>query len=121
MSFFFLLRRRVTYGILAALLTAFCNAALTQTSTQVAVDIGALKKVPFEELFDIEITTLARRPEGLVDAASAIQVITSEDIRRSGASSLREALRLASNLHVAKINFYNWAISARGFPTNSLS
>jgi iron complex outermembrane receptor protein len=85
--------------------------AIAQTSG----DIGALKKLPFEELFHIEITTVSRRTERLVDAASAIQVITPEEIRRSGATSLPEALRLASNLQVAQVNSSTWAISARGF------
>ena len=78
-------------------------------------DVGELKKLPFEELFNIEITTVSRRPERLVDAASAIQMITAEDIRRSGATSLPEALRLATNLQVAQINSSQWAITARGF------
>ena len=49
---------------------------------------------------------------GLVDT---VQVITGEDIHRSGATSLPEALRLASNLEVAQVNSHDWAISARGF------
>src|SRR5207248_5911145 len=47
--------------------------------------------------------------------ASAIQVITAEDIMRSGATSLPEALRLATNLEVAQIDSRQWAITARGF------
>jgi len=86
-----------------------------QTPNGVSSEIGALKKLAFEELFNLEITTVSKRPGRLVDAASAIQVITSEEIRRSGASSLPEALRLASNLQVAQIDSNRWAISARGF------
>jgi iron complex outermembrane receptor protein len=97
------------------LLLTSANRAMAQTAEPTSGDIGALKKLAFEELFNIEITTVSRRPERLVDAASAIQIITSEEIRRSGASSLPEALRLATNLQVAQINSYNWAISARGF------
>jgi iron complex outermembrane receptor protein len=77
--------------------------------------LDALKKLQFEELFNIEVTTVSRRPERLVDAASAIQVITAEEIRRSGVTSLPEALRLAPNLQVAQVNSSTWAISARGF------
>src|SRR6185436_3308608 len=58
---------------------------------------------------------VSRRPEKLSDVASAIQVITQEDIRRSGATSLPEALRLASNLEVAQVDSREWAVSARGF------
>ncbi|HEU5464095.1 MAG TPA: TonB-dependent receptor [Candidatus Binatia bacterium] len=91
------------------------STAAGRAATQTSSDIGALKKLSFEELFNIEITTVSRRPERLVDAASAIQVITAEEIRRSGALNLPDALRLATNLQVAQINAYNWAISARGF------
>jgi len=76
---------------------------------------SALKKLSVEELMDIEVTSVSKRPEKLSETASAIQVITQEDIRRSGASSLPEALRLASNLEVAQIDSSQWAISARGF------
>src|SRR5882724_4910079 len=63
-----------------------------------------LKKLSLEELLDVEVTSVSRRPEKLLQAASAIQVITAEDIRRSGATSLPEALRLATNLQVARID-----------------
>src|SRR5207245_2104687 len=68
-----------------------------------------------EELMDVEVSSVSRRPEKLSETASAIQVITAEDIRRSGVTSLPEALRLASNLEVAQVDSRQWAISARGF------
>jgi iron complex outermembrane receptor protein len=68
---------------------------------------------------DIEVTSVSRRPERLSDAASAVQVIRQEDIRRSGATSIPEALRLASNLHVAQVDAREWAISARGFNSST--
>src|SRR6266496_1413683 len=74
-----------------------------------------LKKLSLEELLNIEVTSVSRRPEKLSETASAIQVITQEDIRRSGATSLPEALRLASNLQVAQVDSRQWTISARGF------
>jgi iron complex outermembrane receptor protein len=102
------------WGALTMLL-ALSSGVAAQTIAHVAGDIDKLKKVPFEELLNLEITTVSRQPERLVDAASAVQVITAEEIRRSGASSLPEALRLASNLQVAQVNSSSWAISARGF------
>ena len=77
-----------------------------------------LKKMSLEELMDIEVSLVSRQPEKLTEAASAIQVITHDDIRRSGATTLAEALRLASNLQVAQINSKDWAISARGLNNN---
>ena len=78
---------------------------------------GDLKQLSVEELMDIEVTSVGRHPEKLRQAPSAIQVITQEDIRRSGATSIPEALRLADNLEVAQKNSHDWAISARGFNT----
>ena len=80
--------------------------------------LADLKKLSLEQLMDIEVTSVSRHPERLLDAPSAIQVITGEDIRRSGASSLPEALRLADNLDVAQKNAHDWGITARGFNTD---
>src|SRR5690606_22529132 len=68
-----------------------------------------------EELMNIEVTSVSKRSEKLSEVASAIQIITNEEIRRSGATNLPEALKLASNLQVAQANSSQWAISARGF------
>jgi iron complex outermembrane recepter protein len=68
-----------------------------------------------EELMDIEITTAAKTEEKLFEAAAAAYVLTAEDIRRSGATSIMDALRVVPGLHVARINANKWAISARGF------
>src|SRR6195256_6354289 len=83
----------------------------------------ALKKLSIEQLMNLQVTSVSKRPERLAQTASAIQVITAEDIRRSGATSLAEALHLASNLQVAQVDSRQWAISARGFngtPANKL-
>jgi iron complex outermembrane recepter protein len=77
--------------------------------------LTALKKLSIEQLMNFEVTSVSKRPERLAQTASAIQLITGEDIRRSGASSLPEALRLAANLQVAQVDSRQWAISARGF------
>jgi iron complex outermembrane receptor protein len=76
---------------------------------------GALKRLSLEQLMDVEVTSVSRRPEKLSTTASAIQIITGEDIRRSGASSIPEALRLAPNLQVAQVSSSQWAVTARGF------
>jgi iron complex outermembrane receptor protein len=74
-----------------------------------------LKRLSVEELMQINVTSVSKQPEKLADAASAIQVITNDQIRRSGATSIPEALRLAPNLEVAQFGAHQWAISARGF------
>ncbi len=78
-----------------------------------------LKKLPIEQLAELEIVSVSRRPERLSLAPSAIDVITSEEIRRSGVTNLPDALRLAAGLHVAQIDGHTWAVSARGFNTSA--
>lgn len=74
-----------------------------------------LADLSLEQLAAIEITSVSRRPERLQDAPAAIFVIDADMVRRSGATSLAEALRLAPNLQVARIDASQYAISARGF------
>ena len=74
-----------------------------------------LKRLSVEQLMQINVTSVSRQPEKLSEAASAIQVITNDEIRRSGATSIPEALRLAPNLEVAQVGAHQWAITARGF------
>jgi len=89
---------------------ACANSSLTAPSTT-----QYLSGLSIEELSNIKITSVSRHAENLSDAAASIYVITGEDIRRSGALSLPEALRLAPNLEVARVNTGQYAISARGF------
>ena len=78
----------------------------------------AYKKLTLEELMNLDVTSVAKAPQPYAEAPAAIQVVTGEDIQRSGASSIPEALRLADNLEVAQVNAHDWAISARGFNAN---
>ena len=75
----------------------------------------ALKKLSVDQLMEIEVTSVSKSPEKLSEVASAIQVVTADDIRQSGATSIPEALRLATNLEVAQIDSRQWAITSRGF------
>jgi len=65
--------------------------------------------------FDTSFFSLAKKNEDAFDAPSAVYVLSANDIRRSGATSIPEALKLVPGLQVAKINGNQWAISARGF------
>ncbi|WP_374515388.1 TonB-dependent receptor plug domain-containing protein [Brevundimonas sp.] len=74
-----------------------------------------LTGLTLEQLAAIEITSVSRRPEQLSGAAAAVYVITRDDIRRSGAASLPEVLRLAPNLQVQRVGSVDYAVTARGF------
>ena len=79
-----------------------------------------LKKLSLEELVDLQVTSASRRPEKLFETASAVDVITGEDIERAGVTNIPDALRLGTEMDVAQIDGHTWAISARGF-NNSIS
>ena len=74
-------------------------------------------EMSIEELSTLMVTSVSRNPESISDAPASIFVITREDIRHAGATSLAEALRLAPNLTVARIDTGSYAITARGFNT----
>ena len=108
-----------SFAVLAAFgLMVFLGLGGYAAADNSAPTIGELKQLNVEDLMNVEVTSVARHPEKLLQAASAIQVITQDDIRRSGATSIPEALRLADNLQVAQKNSHDWAISARGFNTD---
>lgn len=67
-----------------------------------------------EEILNLEITSVSKKPQTVSQAAAAVFVITAEDIRRMGATSIPEALRMAPGLQVAQISGNAWAISSRG-------
>lgn len=67
------------------------------------------------QLMSITVTSVAKKKQSLLDAAAAVFVITQEDIRRSGATTLPDALAMAPGVHVAKINSGKWSVSTRGF------
>lgn len=74
-----------------------------------------LSKLSIDQLTDLEVTSPSKKTENIADVASAIYVLTEEDIRRSGATSIPEVLRLVPGLDVARIDNSQYAISARGF------
>jgi iron complex outermembrane recepter protein len=78
-----------------------------------------LKKLPIEQLLDVEITSASRRPESLFETSSAVDVITGEDIERAGVTNLPDALRLGAEMEVAQMNGHSWAISVRGFDVSA--
>jgi iron complex outermembrane receptor protein len=88
--------------------------ALAARAEEVERKPDNLEDLSIEELANIPVMSVSKRPERLQDAAAAVFVITADDIRRSGAATLPEVLRLAPNLHVARINGYSYSISARG-------
>ncbi len=74
-----------------------------------------LMSLSVEELLNMEVISVAKKAKSLNNSPAAIYVITQDDIRRVGATSVPEALRLAPGLDVARIDANKWAVTARGF------
>jgi iron complex outermembrane receptor protein len=96
--------------LLAVNLLTPAQAQTVNTSTP-----NDVQQLSIEDLANVEITSVSRRPESLATAPAAVFVISGEDIRRSGAINIPEALRQAPNLEVARVNGFSYTISARGF------
>ena len=74
-----------------------------------------LTTLSLEDLMNVEVTSASKKEQKLSRVAAAVFVITHEDIRRSGATGIEDALRMVPGLDVTQINGSTWAIGARGF------
>jgi len=71
--------------------------------------------LPFEELLSLEVTSVSKKKQQAKDVAAAVFIITQEDIRRTGVTSIPEALRMAPGIQVSRMDSNKWAITSRGF------
>ena len=113
-----LTRRYARFLRLLALLIAIFGIASADDpdpDPQVNTNPGTLKTLSLEQLSQIEVTTPSKEPVKAFQSAAAIYVITGDEIRRSGATSIPEALRLAPGVEVARIDGNKWSIGIRGF------
>ena len=113
----------VAWAAIAAI-ASVAGAARAQTPalTPAAYDqpsISELGSLSIEQLANLPVTSVAKRPEPLSQAPAAIYVITHEDIERSSANTIPEMLRLAPNLQVYQTSASNYVITARGFSGNN--
>jgi iron complex outermembrane receptor protein len=98
--------------VLATFLSALLAGNAIAQDQKTVPDVTAMS---MEDLMNMQVTSVSKRTQKVADAAAAIFVITQEDIRRVGATSIPEALRLAPGLEVARIDENKWAIGSRGF------
>jgi iron complex outermembrane receptor protein len=101
-----------------AVLIAFAGPVRTTWAqdTQIGqVPPADLKQLSLEQLGDVEVTTVSKDPQSVWKTPAAVFVITQEDIRRSGAKSIPEALRLAPGVEVAQTDGNQWSVAIRGF------
>jgi iron complex outermembrane recepter protein len=112
-----IIRRIATANTFAILLSLTVAGQKTQAQT-IASDQEPgknLKQLSLEQLGNVEVTTVSKDPQQVQKTPAAIFVITQEDIRRSGVTSIPQALRLAPGVEVAQIDGNHWSVSIRGF------
>ena len=96
--------------LLAVVLAGACRASDPPTESPADLTESSL-----ESLMDLEVSSPGRKEQKLSQTAGAVYVITQEDIRRSGLSSIPELLRMVPGLQVARIDANSWSVTARGF------
>src|SRR5262249_2167348 len=106
-------RRHHSLRTLCLVATALC-AAGASGAARAADQVDPFSRAA-EQLSDAAVMSASRSDEKLRSAPAAAYVLTAEDIRRSGATSVAEALRLVPGVQVARVNSSGWAISVRGF------
>lgn len=114
--------RRVSRGVVMTLVSAFvCGSAGAFECAGPEPDAadlggqGALTEMSLEQLMDVTITSLYRKPQSVAETPAPVFVITREDIRRSGVTTIPDALRMAPGIQVARVNSHAWAVTSRGF------
>src|SRR5207302_10216562 len=111
--------RQSLASLRAAATSLLLLAASVSAAPQNDNDSGSLKHLSLEQLGSLEVTTVSKKPVAVSRTPAAVYVITQEDIRRSGVTSLPEALRLAPGVDVARIDSFKWSIGIRGFGTRT--
>jgi len=106
------IRRIVAVNVLALLFSLVARAQATQNLPNPPTDLSQLS---LGQLGDIAVTTASKEPEQVWQTPAAIYALTQEDIRRSGATTIPEVLRLVPGVEVARIDSDHWSIGVRGF------
>ena len=112
-----LLKRFFQRRSIPLLLLGLAFPALTLAANQPlpSSETAELTELTLEQLLNVEVTSVSKNAQPLSQAAAAVFVVSQEDIRRSGATSIPEALRMVPGLQVARLDSNKWAISSRGF------
>lgn len=109
-------RDRVIARYACALLAVISLAPPPAAAQEPAVEAPeTLKQLSLEELFEVEVTSVSKKPESVFKTAAAIHVVTADDLRRASVKSIPEALRYIPGVEVARVDARSYAITARGF------
>ena len=105
-----LLKRRLRDGLLWAIVCCLSTAISVGWAEDFDLDLMSL-----EDLMEVEVFSASKKEEPLFVAPAAVYVLTSEQILRSGATTIPDVLRGVPGVEVARIDASKWAVSVRGF------
>lgn len=103
---------RCSAGLLLSLILLSTTGPSSAAGTNSARELSDLS---LEQLMNETVTSVSKKEQKLGDAAAAIAVLSNDDLRRSGVTSIAESLRLVPGMNVNGYNSSQWAVSARGF------
>jgi len=109
--------RSLAVALVVALLP--CSGMAQTPGPTTLTALQNLKALSIEELMTIDVTTASRSEARIESTAAAVAVVTRDDIRRSGATTIADALLLADGVNVSRFNNGTWAITSRGFNQNA--
>ena len=96
----------------------FWIGALFINSVAMASDdmtLDDLKALSIDELSSLEVGIASKIPSKIIETPAAVYVLTAENIRRSGAKNVPEALRMVPGINVGAVSGNSWAVNSRGF------
>lgn len=102
-------------GLVCGILAMFGPWSVAHAEPDGETPVHDLNQLSLEQLGNVQITSVAKDPQSVLKTPAAAYVITQDDIRRSGATSVPEALRLAPGVEVARIDADHWSVAIRGF------
>lgn len=109
------MRKNIKRSLLySGVVLALCSRALAAAQST-GLPLDDLFELSLDQLLDMKVTSVSKKSQSVSQTAAAVFVITNDDIRRSGVTTLPDALRLAPGVQVANIDGNKWAVTARGF------
>ncbi len=85
------------------------------TTEPTEADTEELKSLSIEQLMELEVTIASRSEENLSRIPGAVYVLTGDEIRRAGHTSIQEALRMVPGFYVSHWTTAAWDVTSRGF------
>lgn len=116
-----LLSRLARAALLAAATCTWLHAAAWAHPADPADELSGvdLTELSLEELMDMEVTIASRSVQKLSQVPGAVYVLTGDEIRRAGHTSIQEALRMVPGFYVSNWTTNLWDVTSRGFGTGT--